>query len=165
MALLRVVNASPLILLGKIRRLELLDVGGREVVIPDAVYREVAGESGSGPVPGWDPSLPPMRRDEDVPVPAEVLRHALDPGEAMVLALALSLGTAGDDVEVVLDERKGRRAARGLDLRLVGTAGLLVVAKAEGRIERIAPLLDQLEQADMYLGDALRRTILEVADE
>lgn len=41
MALPRVVNASPLILLGKIRHLELLDVGGREVVIPDAVYREV----------------------------------------------------------------------------------------------------------------------------
>jgi uncharacterized protein len=164
-ALLRVVNASPLILLGKIRHLDLLDVGSREVVIPDAVYREVAGESSSGLLPGWDASSPPMRRDDDVPVPVEVLRHALDPGETMVLALALSLGAAGDDVEVVLDERKGRRAAQSLDLRLVGTAGLLVVAKAEGRIERITPLLDQLEQAGMYLGEALRKAILEVADE
>lgn len=165
MALLRVVNASPLILLGKIRRLELLGVGGREVVVPDAVYREVADASNLGPLPGWDPSLPPMRRDDDVPVPPEVLRHALDPGESMVLALALSLTTAGDDVEVMLDEKKGRRAAQALGLRLVGTAGLLVIAKAEGRIEQIAPLLDELEQAGMYLGDALRKTILEAADE
>lgn len=116
-------------------------------------------------MPGRDPSLPPMRRDDDVTVPTEVVRHALDPGEAMVLALALSLGTAGEDVEVMLDERKGRRAAQALGLRLVGTAGLLVLAKAEGRIERITPLLDRLERAGMYLGDALRKTILEVADE
>ena len=163
MASLRVVNASPLILLGKIRRLGLLDVGGREVVIPDSVHREVAGST--GPLPGWDPSLPPFRRDDDVPIPADVSRHALDPGESMVLALALSLGAAGDDVEVVLDERRGRRAARALGLGLVGTAGLLVVAKQEGRIERVAPLLDQLERVGMYLGVALRRTILDVADE
>ena len=165
MASLRVVNASPLILLGKIRHLGLLDVGGREVVIPDAVHREVAEASGSGSLPGWDPSLPRFRRDDDVPIPPEVLRHALDPGESMVLSLAPSLGTAGDDVEVVLDERRGRRAARVLGLSLVGTAGLLVVAKNEGRIGRVAPLLDQLEQAGMYLGVILRRSILEVADE
>ena len=151
--------------MGKIRRLELLDVGGHEVVIPDAVYREVADATSPSPLPGWDPSLPPMRRDDDVPVPPEVLRHALDPGESMVLALALSLATAGDDVEVVLDERKGRRAAQAVGIRLVGTAGLLVVAKAEGRIERITPLLDQLEEAGMYLGDVLRKAILEVAEE
>lgn len=83
----------------------------------------------------------------------------------MVLALALSLGAAGDDVEVVLDERRGRRAARALGLGLVGTAGLMVVAKHEGRIGRVAPLLDQLEGAGMSLGIALRRAILKVAGE
>ncbi len=165
MALLRVVNASPLILLGKIRHLGLLNVGGREVVIPDAVYREVADWPNPGSLPGWNPSLRPMRRDDDVPVPPEVLRHALDPGESMVLALALSLRATGNDLEVVLDEKRGRRAAHSLGLRLVGTAGLLIVAKDEGRIERITPLLEQLEQAGMYLGDALRTAILEVADE
>jgi predicted nucleic acid-binding protein len=155
-ALLRIVNASPLILLGKIGRLKLLDVGGREVVIPGTVYGEVEDPSNPGQLPGREPSLPPIRREDDVPVPPEVVRHALDPGESMVLALALSLAAAGEDVEVALDEKKGRRAARALGLRLMGTAGLLVVAKAEGRIERVTPLLDQLEQAGMYLGDALR---------
>ncbi len=163
MAFPRVVNASPVIVLGKIRHLELLDVGGREVVIPDAVHLEVAG--GPGPLPGRDPSAPGMRRDDDVPIPPEVVRHALDPGESMVLALALSLDSAGDDVEVVLDEKRGRRAARSLGLPLVGTAGLLVMAKHEGRVARVAPLLDQLERAGMYLGGALREAILKAADE
>ena len=163
MALLRVVNASPLIVLGKIHHLHLLDVGGRDVIIPDAVYREVAGDR--GPLPGWDASFPEPRREPDVTVPPGVLRHALDPGESMVLTQALAFGADGHDVEVTLDEKRGRRAAQALGLRLVGTAGLLVVAKDEGRIDRIAPLLDRLERVGMYLGDTLRAAILDAGGE
>ena len=165
MALLRIVNASPLILLGKMNRLDVLAVEGQAVVVSDAVYREVEARSHPGRLPGWDPSSLPMRQQADVPVPIEVVRQALDPGESMVLALALSLRAAGDDVEVVLDDKRGRRAAQLLGLRLVGTAGLLVVAKAEGRIKDIAPLLDQLERASMYLTGTLRQSILDAAEE
>jgi predicted nucleic acid-binding protein len=164
-ASLRIVNASPLILLGKIGQLALLDVGGREVIVPDAVFGEVEDASRPVQLPGWDPSLTPIRREADVLVPPEVLRHALDPGESMVLALALSLRAGGDDVEVVLDEKKGRRAALALGLPPVGTAGLLMLAKVDGRIPNVAPLLDQLERVGMYLGEALRSEILEAADE
>ena len=164
MASLRIVNASPLIPLGKVGQLALLDLGGREPVIPDAVFRQVAGPR-QGALPGWDPSRPPIRREQDVPVPPEVVRHNLDPGESMVLALALSFRASGDDVEVVLDEKKGRRAARTLALALTGTAGLLVSAKEQGRIMAVAPILDELERAEMYFGDELRKEILDVADE
>jgi predicted nucleic acid-binding protein len=164
-ASLRIVNASPLILLGKIGHLALLDVGDREVVVPEAVIREVEEPSRPGRVPERGPSPASLRLEADVPIPPEVRRLALDPGESMVLALALSLRGAGDDVEVVLDERKGRRAALTLGLAVVGTAGLLVLAKAAGRIPAVAPVLDELEWAGMYFGAALRREILEVAEE
>ena len=55
----------------------------------------------------------------------------------------------GDDVEVVLDERKGRRAAAALDLSLVGTAGLVLRSKAEGSLagsELVRDVLDSLER-------------------
>ena len=39
----RIVDASPLILLGKIGRLDLLRVGGPEVMVPGAVLEEVGG--------------------------------------------------------------------------------------------------------------------------
>jgi predicted nucleic acid-binding protein len=122
---LRIINAIPLILLGKIGQLVLLEVGIREVVVPDRVFREVEDPTLPGQLPGWDPSSIPMRREPDVPIPPEVFRHALDPGESMVLALALALRADGNDVEVVLDERKGRRAALALGLPVVGTAGLV----------------------------------------
>jgi predicted nucleic acid-binding protein len=164
-ASVRIVNASPLILLGKIRRLDLLHERGREVLAPDAVFKEVEDPAAPGLLPGWDASVPPILRAGDVTVPPEVERFALDPGETMVLALALDRQAAGDDVEVVLDEKRGRRAAKALALPLIGTAALLVRAKADGRVAAVAPLLDELEAQGMYLGEPLRRDILDLADE
>ena len=86
----------------------------------------------------------------------------------MVLALALRLKADGNDVEVVLDERKGRRAAAALGLPRVGTAGLIGRAKAEGVLagsERVRDVLDALEREGMYLGAEVRAAILEAADE
>jgi predicted nucleic acid-binding protein len=161
----RIVNASPLILLGKIGRLDLLDEGGRDVHVPEAVSREVGDPASPGRLPGWDGSIPPIVREADVPVPPEVERWALDPGETMVLALALARRAAGDDVEVAPDEKRGRRAAEALGLPPVGTAGLPLRAKADGRVAAVAPLLDELEGHGMYLGGELRRAILDLAGE
>jgi hypothetical protein len=85
----RIVNASPLILLGTIDRLDLLFVGVRDVVVPATVIDEL-GDPRPGNLPGWDQSLPPPGVDADVPIPPDVWRYALDPGEWLVLALALS---------------------------------------------------------------------------
>jgi predicted nucleic acid-binding protein len=165
---LRIVNASPLILLGKIRRLELLFVGEPKVIVPRTTLAEVTSLPVVTSLPGWHPGLPGIAVEPDVPIPPEVFRHALDPGESMVLALAIQFRTEGAEVEVALDERKGRRAAAALGLALVGTAGLVLRAKAEGFLaapESVRDVLDSLEQAGMYLGPELRAAILETADE
>jgi Domain of unknown function (DUF3368) len=139
-------------------------VGVREVVVSAIVIGEV-GDPRLGNLPGWDQSLPPLGVDADVPIPPDVWRYALDPGESMVLALALSYRAAGEDVEVVLDERKGRRSARALGLTVIGTARLLILGKQGGQVHEVKPLLDELERQGMYLGSQLRRQILETADE
>jgi predicted nucleic acid-binding protein len=107
----------------------------------------------------------PIGREPDVPVPASVARFALDPGEEMVLVLALARRSAGDDVKVVLDELKGRRAAQALGLVLVGSAGLLLRARQDDRIDAVAPLPDELQARGMYLDDGLRRDVLNLAGE
>jgi hypothetical protein len=91
--------------------------------------------------------------EPDVPIPPEVARFNLDRGESMVLAVALARRARGDDVEVVLDEWKGRRAAGSLGLPLHGTVGLLLLGKQEGRVQAVAPLLDELLRHGMYLGE------------
>jgi predicted nucleic acid-binding protein len=160
----RIVNASPLILLGKLDRLDLLFVGAREVAVPATVLAEVS-DPRLGNLPEWDEFLPALRVDTDVPIPPEVFRHALDPGESMVLALALTYKATGEDVEVLLDEKKGRRSAQALGLAVIGTAGLLILGKQDGKVHQVKPLLDDLERQGMYLGSQLRREILEAADE
>ena len=118
-----------------------------------------------GDLPGCDQSLPPLAVDKDVPIPPDVQQYALDPGESMVLAIALSYRAAGEDVEVVMDEKKGRQSARALGLAVIGTAGLLILGKQDGQVREVKPLLDELEGKGMYLGSKLRRQILEAAGE
>ena len=168
MASVRIVNACPLILLGKIRRLELLFLGEPKVIVPSTTFGEVTTLPVAMSLPGWHPGLSPIAIEPDVSIPPEVIRHALDRGESMVLALALHLRAGGDEVEVVLDERRGRRAAAALDLSLVGTAGLVLRAKAAGLLagsELVRDVLDSLEREGIYLGTELRAAILEAADE
>jgi predicted nucleic acid-binding protein len=133
-------------------------------VVPATVLKEVEYFR-VGAQPGWEgtsdlPDLVP-----DAQIPPEVKRHALDPGEAMVLAVALADKAAGEDVEVVIDERKGRQAALALDLPVIGTAGLLILGKRCGQVREVRPLLDELERQGMYLGNQLRRDILDLANE
>ena len=85
MASVRIVNASPLILLGKIRRLELLFVGESKVILPSTTFSEVAPLQMATSLPGWHSGLPPIAVETDASIPPEVIRHALDRGESMVL--------------------------------------------------------------------------------
>jgi predicted nucleic acid-binding protein len=73
----------------------------------------------------------------------------LDADEPEVLALAMQV----PGPLVIMDERIGRLYAAALKLTFTGTLGILLRAKAEGRIPRIEPLLEHLAS----LGFRLRR--------
>jgi predicted nucleic acid-binding protein len=72
---------------------------------------------------------------DKVPMAAE-----LGAGEKEVLALGMQVPGA----VIILDERLGRLRAAALQLTFTGTLGVLLRAKAEGRIPRIAPLVEHL---------------------
>jgi predicted nucleic acid-binding protein len=155
-------NATPLIALARISRLALLrDLFG-VILIPQAVYDEVA--TGAPTRPGAEN----VRQAEWIQARtladhAEVdyLRADLDLGEAEVLVLAEE-SAAG---LVLLDEPKARLAAELLGLRYVGTVGLLLLAKQTGRVTAIRPLLDDLRAKHFHLSDTVYRAVLERAGE
>jgi predicted nucleic acid-binding protein len=90
------------------------------------------------------------------------LQRDLDRGEAETIALALELEA---DL-VLLDEREGRRAAKRLELRVLGVAGILLEAKAGGEIKAVRPHLDGLRQtAGFYLSDSVYAHALSLAGE
>jgi len=88
-------------------------------------------------------------------------RHALtytglDRGEAEVLALAVEHKAR----LVVMDERRGRRYAHRLGLPLTGTLGVLLLAKEDGLITAVAPLLQRLLDQGLYFSpDLIHRTL------
>jgi predicted nucleic acid-binding protein len=69
-----------------------------------------------------------------------LLEHELDLGEAQVLATAKA--THAD--LVLLDERDGRNWARRLELSTVGTLGILLMAKREGRLNSVRQTMSEL---------------------
>jgi hypothetical protein len=83
----------------------------------------------------------------------------LDQGEAEVLALADERSAR----LVIMDERKGRRYAKRLGLPLTGTVGVLLTAKVQGLIPALAPLVDQLLAAGLFLTSDLVEKALELA--
>ncbi|MDZ4254022.1 MAG: DUF3368 domain-containing protein [Sulfuritalea sp.] len=96
----------------------------------------------------------------DVDWPDDAAMPRLDAGEAAVLALAVHLGAT-----VLIDERRGREAARKLGLGVVGLCGLLLKANRLGGIGRLAPLLERLHREGYFISPELSARVLAQAGE
>jgi predicted nucleic acid-binding protein len=147
-------NSSPLIALAEIKQLDLLRRLFESVWIPRAVAAEVA------------PSLPTLPdwiaiRELAQPVPPAVLSRALGLGEREALALTLE----SRPTYVILDDRPARRVAVELGLPLIGTLGILVMAKQEGLISSIRPQVDALLNSGFFIGHDLYRDLLSDTNE
>ncbi len=124
------------------------------VVVPPAVAREIAPT-----LPGPPPWIVVRRLSQ--PLHPEVARAALDPGESEALSLALELGAAG----IVLDDLRARRRALGLGIHVVGTLGILLLAKRRGLIPSVRPDIAALAAARFYFAEEIAATILAAAGE
>lgn len=145
-------NSSPLIALSQIGALDLLKVLFETVLVPPAVRRETAASVGA---PAWLVERVLTRRP-DARVPA-----TLDRGEREVLSLALEIGA----YRVIVDERPARRAARALGLPVIGTLGVLVLAKDRTLIDTVRPHAEALIRAGFYLAPGIYRDALRAAGE
>lgn len=156
-------DSSPLLNLAAIGRLDLLRALFGHIVIPPAVYAEVvergAGRPGSSEV--RDASWVEVRR-LGAPRVAEALLTKLDVGEAEAIALASELGAT----RLLIDEHRGREAARREGVPTMGLLGVLVLAKERGEIAAVKPCLDEMIQvAGFRLHDALYNRVLEQVKE
>lgn len=138
-----VADASILIGLSMIGQLRLLYERFSEgVLIPEAVWQEVV-EEGSG-----RPGAEEVANAEWITVQTvtdssivRLLLAELDKGEAEAIALAHETNADA----VLLDERDARQAAMRLGLRPLGTIGVLIWAKKNGRLQDLQTMLDALQ--------------------
>ena len=154
-------DTSPLQYLHQLRHLDILPSLAARVLVPTAVVEEL----GEGLRLGLDlPDVHALDWAEVVSpgsAPTLPLVTDLGPGELEVMALALE----HRDAVVVLDDRVARNVARTLDLKMTGTLGLLLDVKRLGRIERVEPLMNELESLGFRLADHTRAAVLILAGE
>jgi Domain of unknown function (DUF3368) len=60
----------------------------------------------------------------------------------------------------VIDDREARAAARALGVRLIGTLGVVILARWEGRIPAAASVIADLRRAGLHLDDELLQQAL-----
>jgi predicted nucleic acid-binding protein len=160
---LRVVcNTSPLILLAKIGRLDLLTQLYEEVVIPQTVLDETGAKS-DGEASKIQ-TLLKQRNFQHRKAEKEAL-DALPPdlGAGEREAIALALETKADFV--ILDDRQARRVARGRGLSVTGTVGVLVESRERNVILSLRHELDRLIEAGMWISEIFYHRILQEFDE
>ncbi len=149
-----VADASVLIALAQIDQLWLLEKLFGNVIIPPAVALEVA------------PSLPSIPRWIETrllerPLPPRVVAADLDAGETEAIALALELKAE----RVILDDLPARRLAQALRIGIVGTAGVLFMAKQHRLIPGVRTPLDALRAAGFRLRQDVYQEILRATGE
>jgi predicted nucleic acid-binding protein len=156
-------NTSPIINLAAIGRLELLQQLYRTLAIPQAVYHEIVVRGSGQPGASEIPTVVWVERHtvHDLALVHRLEQH-LDAGESEAIALAVEMHA---DL-LLLDERRGRMIAKQHGLSVVGLLGVLLVAKQQGFLETIRPVLDELRTvAGFWIDPELFAQVLETAGE
>ena len=156
-----IVDASPLLFLARLNRLELLKICADKVYIPNAVLEEID-----------------KKQDEATGSIRDILSTWLI--ECTIVNqdfrnLLLGLGAGEIDVMVqayeqkahwvVLDDQDARRTARRLGFKPIGTIGLLLVGKKQGIVNSVKNDIEQLVEYGFWISDNLRKEALREAGE
>jgi predicted nucleic acid-binding protein len=67
--------------------------------------------------------------------------------------------------QMIIDEQKGRRIASSQGIKIIGSLGILLLAKQNGLIGPLKPFLDLLRNTDIRISTALYQSILKMAGE
>ena len=91
----------------------------------------------------------------------EKLQLILDAGEASAITLALET----ENSILIIDEKKGRKVARDLNVTIIGTLKVLLIAKNKGVISSVKQLINELQKHSFRFNKAIVAEVLRLAGE
>lgn len=155
-----IADSSPLISLAIIDMLELLEYYFDEVYVPYAVYKEVSVYDKP-----FSEKLKQYLKNKVSTVEninmVSVLNERIDLGEAEAITLAFEKKADF----IILDDSKARKTAKRNGLNVIGTLGLLLEAKKEGKIKKLKECIQIFSDNDIRLSEKLIKDILIEAEE
>jgi len=141
-------NSSPLIALGRIDQLNILELMFGEIYIPNTVYQETVTETRFDTQRN---AILAAIQTEAIKVVEPSVKHTfirkLGIGEQGVMNLALEKNAD----QIILDDKRARKEAIELGLTVVYTADILKGAEKRGFIPSSTDIFQQLNAIGIYL--------------
>lgn len=156
-----VVNASPLITLAKISQISLLSQVCSGIVVPSGVVQEINRGPDNDPARTWISNEGASWIREVENVDPDVAAWDLGLGESHVLSWA----NKNPEYEAILDDRAAKNAALSLSIPVRGTLGVILLAKQEGKLLEVKPVLNQLVQVGFRVSSEFLVTALRLVGE
>ena len=143
-------NTTPILSLYKIGKLDLLKALFDQVLIPTAVFNEIniIGKKGYNVLNTVE--YVKVKNIQNT-LAADLLQSQLDYGEAEAIVLARELKA---DI-LILDEKKARKIAQTTSQTVIGTIGILQLAKNKGLICDMRTNLDSLIEEGIWIDKKL----------
>jgi predicted nucleic acid-binding protein len=166
-----IADASPLVSLSLIHRLDLLQKLFGTIQVVQAVMQEVlTGQFAESEASiraaskqGWLETVDASMVNAQAFAPKQLMGWMqLDAGEAQSIAYAASVS---QKTLLLMDERAGKQLCDELGLATLGTAGILLSAKNRRLIPSVRPELERLHQVGFWLSPAITKQVLTAARE
>jgi predicted nucleic acid-binding protein len=136
-----ITDTSVLIHLQNINRLKIL----RDIYQEITITPEISKEFGK-PLPSWIKTE--TIKDKKY---QDIINTQLDLGESSAIALAIE----HNDSLLILDDLKERKLAQRIGLTFTGTLGVVNKAKELGLVDKIRPLIDDLQKVGLRISSEI----------
>ena len=157
--MLVVADSSALLALAACDCLTVLDALFEDVRVPGAVFRECTVQ-GKPPTDMLRTYLQDRVDDVDL---MEFVVAASGLGQGELEAMALYKRLRAD--RLLIDDGRARRVARINGVEVIGSVGVLVLAKSQNLVPAVGPLLDRIISAGNHVSEGLVSEALRLSGE
>lgn len=150
-------DASPLHYLALIQEAHILPLLFGRVIIPQKVFDELQQPNTPGAVKAFAASLPSWLEIQNITTPIDASLSHLDRGEQEAITLAIEIQAE----TLLIDETKGRRAAKSHGLKTIGTLAILLDGATAGHCD-LEKSFEKLRQTNFRATETLYQYFLEL---
>jgi len=144
-------DSSALVALATMDRLDLLEKIFGKIYVPKAVYDEVTISYKPQSV-----KLKEFLADKVVSVELDISKMGLGQGELEAIALYKNMNSDF----LLIDDRRAKKFARLNDVNVIGSLGVMILAKDSGLVESIRKDLEKLVSSSLFISQSLIDRVL-----
>ena len=155
-----IADAGPLIAFARLHQLGLLPQLFGRVFVTDVVFAECAGREDFPESPLIRAAVNKKQLELRTAPDFSAYAQKIDAGEASAIELAIEYGCG-----VLMDDKAGRKMATNAAVPVIGTVGVLVLAKRKRLIPLVMPMLVALATSGYFLSEEIIAAALAASGE